>query len=276
MLSCILYYLIFQLLGIILLICVLFTGKTHKYHFSKYMQKIFNVKFRKKINSESITQKKRVFYFCNHNSWADFFIDHCLTGGTYLARYLALFAMGLLTLYMWLVHGEEGFKRQKGASKNIKKLIKNVFKKTKNKNMIIYPEGTRNRTNKIQELKWGLIKIAFEEKILCQIIITSDKNRVFNEKQKTVERGVICDFFASKLIDPNKYSTLESFYEKITTEWKISWEKAFNKDQPSINYKLDKERFKMHCRLESNLRINIFRLIIVLILFYMFKGWLLW
>ncbi|VVU94724.1 hypothetical protein CPAV1605_449 [seawater metagenome] len=270
MLKCIFYYLQFQVLGIILLICSLITGKTLKYYFSKYMVKIFDVKLRQKEGSNPISKQKEIFFLVNHTSWSDFFIDHALTGGTYLARWLALLGMTILSIYMWGVHGEEGFVRKKGSRKNIEDLIMKVFKRTKNKQMIIYPEGTRNTTGKIQELKWGLIKISYEKKIPCQILMVSNKDKVFNEKKRTVNSGINCDFYASTIIDPKNYNDLQSYYDGITKLWKKTWEKAFDTNISSNAFKIDKKRFSEHNRLDSNFRINTMRLIILIILGYFY------
>ncbi len=274
MFQCILYYIKFQVLGIVLLISSLLSGKTLKYHFASKMQKIFKVKLKRKQGSHEISNDKKIFFLFNHTSWADFFIDHVLTGGTYLARWAALLAMTFLSLYMWGVHGEEGFFRKKGSRKNIEKLVDKVFKRTKNKQFIIYPEGTRNTTGKIQDLKWGMIKMSYEKKIPTQIIIVSNKEKVFNEKKGSANGNVECEFYANKILDPKLFSSLEDYHQAITTEWEKSWNKAFDTNLKSEKYFIDKKRFKTHERLNSNFRINTIRIIFLLGIIYLFKNYL--
>lgn len=44
-----------------------------------------------------------VIYFCNHRSWADFFLDSALLGGcSYLARYMVACAVPFPSLIGWL------------------------------------------------------------------------------------------------------------------------------------------------------------------------------
>lgn len=66
---------------------------------SKYYFKIIP---RVSKKSETI-EKGPIIYFCNHRSWADFFLDSALVGGaSYLARYAVIVAVPMPSLIGFL------------------------------------------------------------------------------------------------------------------------------------------------------------------------------
>ena len=60
---------------------------------------------------------------------------------------------------------------------------------------MLYPEGTRNTSNKSKPLKFGIIKLGYEQNVPFQIIIVSNKENVINEKKLKINKNIICEYF---------------------------------------------------------------------------------
>jgi 1-acyl-sn-glycerol-3-phosphate acyltransferase len=155
----------------------------------------------------------------NHLSWADCFIDnyilHCK--GCYLSRNIMMFVVPFSAIYTILTRQAYFFNRNNGK-KIIGSIINTICNKW-NKILILYAEGTRNTTGKPIPLKYGGIKQIYIQKLPCQIMNISNKNKVIDEKNFIINYGVICNVIITKQIDPNDYNSLEEFIEEITRVW---------------------------------------------------------
>jgi hypothetical protein len=100
-----------------------------------------------------------------------------------------------------------------------------------NKRTLLYPEGTRmsykileSKEDIKSKLKIGLIKEIYERnEFPIQIVISSNKENVLNEKKLTINRNVTIKSGISKGIHPKDFNTFEDFLDKICLEWFDLW-----------------------------------------------------
>ena len=188
-------------------------------NFTNKLIKKFKITIIKNSKSSPIS-KNSTIYLVNHRSWADFWIDYNILQGTFISRKEVKYVLPFSTTL-----GKSNiifFDRKSKKSKN--KLYENI-KNTlnKNKNIILYPEGTRNLKNKSKPLKFGIIKLGYEQNVPFQICINSNKEKIINEKKFIIQRNITCEYFISEIIHPKNFNTLEEFIKYIQKKWYESW-----------------------------------------------------
>ena len=94
--------------------------------------------------------------------------------------------------------------------------------------MIVYPEGTRQLTNHSLSLKYGLIRCAYRQNISVQIVITTNKENVWSIKKPSLQTGVTCTIFTSKVFEPKDFGSISDWCEHITKEWLKVWANAYH------------------------------------------------
>jgi len=200
-----------------LLICV-FTNNYDIASRNLYLQHLFNVKYTGHTYSDILPTTKAIL--SNHKSAADFFIDNTVLqwNGTYLSRWGAFLLIPFTATYTYFTRQTFFFNRSNSNKKQIEEIVKTVCKKW-NKPMILYPEGTRNQSGKPLPLKYGVIKQLYLQNIPVQIMNISNKDKVFNEKKWTVNKGVTCNVVISQQYVPSSYDNLDTFIEDITKEF---------------------------------------------------------
>lgn len=235
----ILYFIIFYLFfmwiipfSIIILkqVFKLFNKKLDSTTSLKLFYKIFNIN-QIFVKKEEIIKKG--FIFSNHRSWADFAIDNYTANSSALGRYLAFIMMGFWAVNLIIDNRCIMFKRGKVNREYIYNLCKKNMKKegNYNKRTLIYPEGTRldykileSKDDIKSKFKIGFIKEIYQRnEFPIQIIISSNKEKVVNEKKFTLNRNVKIKSAISKSIHPKDYSSFEEFLDKISEEWFELW-----------------------------------------------------
>ena len=233
------FYIYLQYAGLKAIIQFLFTNKRGAGVYTNTMINHFNIKFMQKKISNPIC-KEKCFFLINHCSWADFFIDSHLTNyATYLSRNLVLLGILLPGIYGYISGSIQFFHRGKNMYDVVKSKILKNMNESVNKQFIIYPEGTRNKTNALKELKTGCISMAYQENIPCQILIATNKNEIINEKKLNIKKNITSEVMISKVIYPKDFSSSEKFVEFIKEEWVKTWELSYDKSIDSIPYKID-------------------------------------
>jgi len=183
------------------------------------------------IKKEDFIEKG--FIFSNHRCWADFAIDNYTMDSSALGRYLAFIMVGFWTVNGIIDNRCLMFTRGKANRKYIYNLCKKNMDKEGyyNKRTLLYPEGTRMNYKILEskediksKLKIGLIKEIYQRNELpIQLIITSNKENVFNEKKLTLNRNVTIKSAISKSIHPKDFDNFEDFLDKISEEWFQLW-----------------------------------------------------
>ena len=187
---------------------------------AKKSLKYLNVKLKKINKIEVSTVPNKIFLF-NHRSWADFFIDHYICKGTYISRkevkYVLPFTCALSKKHDDVIFFDRSNKNSKY------KLYDDIKKILKKKSILLYPEGTRNTTDKSKPLKFGIIKLGYEQNVPFQIIIVNNKENVINEKKFKINKNIVCEYFTSEIIYPENFKTLKDFINEIQKKWNESW-----------------------------------------------------
>merc|ERR1712217_498341 len=101
----------------------------------------------------------------------------------------------------------------------------------KHKCYIFYPEGTRRaaqaNANEAVPLKVGGLKNLFEANTPAHIVITVDKEQIWNEKTGHVSCQTTLYRARHPVITPADYKTLEEFLAAIDKAWRVTWQRAY-------------------------------------------------
>ena len=202
-----------------------------KKSFKKYsneLNKKINTKIIKNKKSSEISKSKTIF-LVNHRSWADFWIDYSIVEGVYISRkevkYILPYPSNLCKKNKCIIFFDRSVKSKKGKEKLYDDIKNNL---NNNRNIILYPEGTRNTSNKSKPLKFGIIKLGYQENVPFQICIVSNKEKVLNEKKLSIGKNINCEYYVSEIIHPKDYKTLEEFIDVIQKKWDESWNVIYN------------------------------------------------
>lgn len=189
------------------------------------LTKLLNTKLIRKENSFPIRKEKCIYLF-NHRSWADFWIDYDTVGGAcFISRKLLKYVLGFLGILGTTINDTIFFDRKDKKDKY--KLYEKILKKINNRNIIVYPEGTRNTKNVSKPLKFGIIKLAYENNIPLQIIINNNKEKIFSQKKLLYFKNINSTYYVSEVIFPINHKTLEEFINYVQNKWDESWNQIY-------------------------------------------------
>ena len=160
------------------------------YTWGLFLTNFFNCKFYVKFDSK-LDESNETYYLLNHLSQADFFIDQIVT---------------------------------KGRSIFISRWLVGLFAP----NILFYPEGKRNPDNKNIPLKFGLLKNIYQNKKKVQIIICSNKEKVFSFIKRQANFNVDVDIVYSKTIKSSDFNSFEVFYHYVSEIWLQTKHKCYN------------------------------------------------
>jgi hypothetical protein len=200
-----------------LIVCFL----TNNWDISKrnvYLEKLFDVKYTGNTFADILPTTKAIL--SNHKCFADCVLDNTILcwNGTYLSRQLVFLLIPFTATYAYFTRQVNSFNRINSNKKQIERIVQTVCCEW-NKILLFYPEGMRNQTDKPLPLKYGVIKRLYLKKIPLQIMNTSNKDKVFNEKKMIFNKGITCNVVISKQYDPLCYDNLETFIDDITAEF---------------------------------------------------------
>ena len=184
-----------------------------------------------------IDKKKRCVFLLNHRDMFDFPIDCYLTGGSgmFIARYINMFVFPLQCIYTYITNTVYYFKRDAVYDKQL--FNKNVYNNLLKSNCIninIYPEGTRIQSDNIVPIKKGAIHLSWKYKMCSQIIITRNKEMIFNIKNFIFNYGVKLYCFRSEPIDPNNFESFDEFSDYVKNIWEKSWNTVYGKKESEL------------------------------------------
>lgn len=173
---------------------------------------------RTKINRRPNIHKDTKVLLYNHVSWADFMIDNYITHckSTYISRMMVIIAIPCSSLFclisktIYFINLNTYIDTEK-----IIDCINNKYEKI----VLLYPEGTRNRTNGVISLKKGFLLTIYKKDIQTQIVFVSNKEKVLDEKKMKLGFNVECNVYNSPPIIPSTFSSFDLFYEYISNEW---------------------------------------------------------
>mmetsp|Transcript_35906 Transcript_35906/g.49833 ORF Transcript_35906/g.49833 Transcript_35906/m.49833 type:complete len:296 (-) Transcript_35906:120-1007(-) len=185
---------------------------------------------------------RRVMYLANHRSWADFVMDRALTRfqAYFLARRLVALGVPLCIMLGYLGRapglGAVCFFRRPKRGERLDRgafftKVLDKFQQTSLLNgIIVYPEGTRQTGTEPLVFKDGLVEYAYKRRITVQIMISSGKEFVINEKEfYTTHNQEICTAF-SKPVVPSEFESYEEFRTKVKDTWMETWKVTYSEE----------------------------------------------
>jgi hypothetical protein len=174
------------------------------------------------ITGNAKIKKSTKAIMSNHNNTSDYFIDNFALKqrGCYLAHIKSL-ELGVfipITFINYIRRNEIIFFNRDNCHGKLSEIIHTVCDNYR-KLLIFYPEGTRNKTNKLMPLKYGVIKELYNQKKPIQIMQISNKNKILNEITFEHANGAVCNVNVSKQFHPKHYHSLLQFTDALTKEW---------------------------------------------------------
>lgn len=94
-----------------------------------------------------------------------------------------------------------------------------------NQGLIVYPEGHRYKGEGSLQLKTGVMEVAFNMKVPCQIVISNGKENLMDEISLKIHKQSLVKIYVSEPLDPTKFETKEKWFEFVNEEWKKAYEK---------------------------------------------------
>jgi 1-acyl-sn-glycerol-3-phosphate acyltransferase len=194
---------------------------------------MFRVKY--KLYGNSLLDKG--FILANHRSFTDSLYDPGVTNSAVcgrLAGYLILpmqFILGLIEKRTILIN------RNRDRNENFKNIINHLELPNNyySNRILFFPEGTRKSYSSLERyecekiLKPGLLKSIYEyKKLPVQLLISSSKEDIINEKKLKVGFNKMIKTFISSPIYPKDYSSFNEFFTKICDEWYNSHISLYN------------------------------------------------
>lgn len=93
----------------------------------------------------------------------------------------------------------------------------------------MYPEGHRYKGTGTLQLKTGVMEVAYNLKVPCQIVLSSGKEGLMDEISLKINRNAVITICVSDVLDPTKFKTKEEWFDFVKAEW----EKTYLKLQTS-------------------------------------------
>lgn len=177
------------------------------------------------------------FILANHRSWCDFAYDPFVSGSAVVGRPAAFAAM----LFQALL----GFIEQRfivlSRARSRHEAFASILRFTRaggpySGRVLFWPEGTRRSHTQLtlletaRLLKPGLLKSIYEHRpcqMPVQIMLSRNKELVFDEKRLRVGIGEIVYTELSDAIDPRDFATFEAFYDRVCVEWFELWQRLY-------------------------------------------------
>lgn len=192
-----------------------------------------------RVNTEIIDEEKKIkegFILPNHRSWFDFSYDVYISDSLIVGRKEAFIAVLLNGLISVMTRRAIIFTRGKINRHQLYHKIINHLNSNKIKRVIIYPEGTRLKYTSINnldevktKLKVGFLKTIYEKKKHpVQLLISNNKEKVFNEKKISANLNVNVKTIYSDPIHPKNFNNFDEFYNKVCQEWLRCWNIVYN------------------------------------------------
>lgn len=170
------------------------------------------------------------FICCNHRTWMDFPLDPLLCNASIIGRNEAFMAVTVSAVLGFLDKQLIIFNRSNCKRNAIFQKMLQKINKTQWKRVIVFPEGTRKSYTTLEltevygHLRKGILLSIYEHaRLPIQLVITSHKEKAFNEKTLSATRNVAMNTITSNPIYPSRYETFESFLKAVCAEWYTCW-----------------------------------------------------
>ena len=89
----------------------------------------------------------------------------------------------------------------------------------------MYPEGHRFKGDGSLQLKTGVMEVAYNLKVPCQIVLSNGKENVMDEISLKINKNSLITICVSDILDPTKFETKEAWFDCVKSEWEKTYEK---------------------------------------------------
>lgn len=202
-----------NLLGLMFLIKALLFNNDYV-DILKYLLKVY-YRSKIKIKTKQRLETKADIYLVNHTTCGDFFIDPIVTNNSCaISRKLVFVAIIFPSLYCLLYNKIKFITINRNSyGYALRRAIEDKQK------IFYYPEGGRNPKNEKLMLKQGGLRDIYYKKLKVQIVISYNKDKLFDEFKKIIHKDVVVYTYYSPLIDSNDFDTFDDFFNYIQQTW---------------------------------------------------------
>ena len=203
------------------------------FQWSMFVADSFGITIHKVGSSELHRTTDPIMYIANHRSWADFFIDVCVTEGraALLSRWAVFPVFPVFLMSGLILKGVVFFKRNRIQDKDVfNNFLDSCIHSSPISGLMIYPEGHRSTLPTSLPLRRGMLKYAHSRRMPIQIAITKNKERVLSEKNLSAGFGVHLIVGYSELITVDGDEDFELFFGKVQASWDAVWATVYAAD----------------------------------------------
>ena len=211
------------------------TADDPQLEWTRHLNWAMGIRLHKKHGSPPINDDGPTILLGNHRGVADISIHDVITEGSasFLGRYIVAFMLPAIWFMTRWVNTVWYFKRGGNANSMDKFyawLDKNFeWPYNMRKNLIVFPEGHRNDTNRPLPVRSGMLQYAWARKYKVQIYIVKGSENVMDE------RAISCDFahhdlhyLVDKPIDPLYYRSADEFVEHVKKRYESKFYEIYN------------------------------------------------
>ena len=184
----------------------------------KYILKVY-CKSKIKVKTDKRLDNDADVYLVNHTTCGDFLIDPIVTNNSCgISRKLVFIAIFFPSLYCIL------YNKLKFITVNRYSYGYALRRALDNKQKIFYyPEGGRNPNKENLILRQGGLRDIYNKKLKVQIVISYNKDKIFNEFKREIHKNVVIYTYYSELIDSNNYPIFDEFFDEIQRIWNLMY-----------------------------------------------------
>lgn len=182
------------------------------------------------VPGHSTVARRGTIILANHRSWCDFPFDNHLTRATVVSRSVVQYAMLVAGALQVCEHRVIRFRRGRTNKEDLYSRL-DAHMRRHHRNILLYPEGKRMRHLRLSSvdeckatLKPGLLWMIYNKgQYPVQVVVSSNKERVLDERALSIRLGVAVRTYAGPILHPRDYASFECFVDAIATQWYEAW-----------------------------------------------------
>jgi 1-acyl-sn-glycerol-3-phosphate acyltransferase len=202
-----------NLLGLMFLFRIIFLKNDFKDAMKYFLKVVCQSKI--KVKTKKRLDNKADIYLVNHTTCGDFFVDPIVTNSSCgISRKLVFLAIVFPSLYCLIYNKIKFISVNKDSFGYV--LRRCIEEKQK---VFYYPEGSRNPKKEKLMLRQGGLREIYNKRLKVQIVISYNKDKLFDEFKKEIHKDVVVYTYYSELIDSNNYVIFDDFFNEIQRIW---------------------------------------------------------
>lgn len=83
----------------------------------------------------------------------------------------------------------------------------------------MYPEGHRFKGEGTLNLKTGVMEVAYNLGVPCQIVLSNGKEKLMDEISLQINKHQLITICVSDVLDPTQFKTKEEWFEYVKKVW---------------------------------------------------------